>query len=437
MSKPALLVSGINRAVTMKATRWPIVTSKDIQAVNQVLKRGVICGAYAPAVKTLEKNFADFLDVKHCLATNSGTAALHIAVGAANLGPGDEVICPSFTFLATALAALQHNAIPVFVDIDPVTFNIDVRKIEEKITPRTKAIIPVHIHGLPCDMDEIMAIAKKHNLLVIEDACQSHGATYKGRKTGTLGHMGCFSLQASKNLPAGEGGLFVSNDKKLRDTANMVRMFGESIHDDSDVKMDKTHPLEDAREYNAYIMGWMYRTTEMTAAFANSQLARLAQTTRTAQQNGRYLSKELAKYPGITPPSCPKDRTHIYHKFRVRLNPQAMGLDLDPIKLRDLFLKALSAEGVEVCLWQTRPLPGQQLFADKIGYGKNCPWKCYQGEKIEYRAEDYPETQKLLNDSFLIGAESYPIFAQPLALMKQYVRAFDKVYAQIKWLAKA
>ncbi len=422
----------------IKATRWPRITPEDIRSVNEVLKRGIICGPYAPAVKALEKQFAKYVGATHCLTTNSGTAALHVAVAAAGIQPGDEVICPSFTFLATALAVLQHNAIPVFVDIDPTTFNIDVKKIEEKISPRTKAIIPVHIHGLPADMDEILAIAKRHRLVVIEDAAQAHGALYRGRKVGTLGDMGAFSLQASKNLPAGEGGLFVTNDKHYRDTANMFRMFGENIHDDSDVRMDKTHPLEDAREYNAYMIGWMYRSTEMTAALALSQLARLDNTNKTAQQNGKYLTSKLSQFPGITAPSAPADRTHIFHKYRIRVNPKAMGLDLPPQKLRDLFIKALSAEGVEVALWQTRPLPGQELFREKVGYGKGCPWTCHQnGNGIEYRAEDYPQTVKLLNDSFLIGSESYPIFNQPLALMKQYALAFEKVYSGMGKLAES
>ena len=433
-----LAILGGKRAVQgAEPMRWPRIARKDFLAVEKVLRRGIVCGAYSPAVKSLEKAFANYVGSKYCLATNSGTAALHVAVAAAGIEPGDEVICPAFTFLATALAVLQHNAIPVFVDIDPVTFNIDANKIEEKITPRTKAIIPVHIHGLPADMDTILAIARRHNLVVIEDAAQAHGAMYRGRKVGTLGDMGAFSLQASKNLPAGEGGLFVTNNRNYRDNANMVRMFGEDIHDDSDVRMDKTHPLEDTRQYNAYRMGWMYRTTEMTAALALSQLSRLDKTNRTAQQNGRYLTSKLSGFPGVIAPSTPPDRTHVFHKYRIRVIPKAMGLDIEPQKLRDIFLRALTAEGVEVALWQTRPLPGQELFRKKVGYGKGCPWICHGASHIQYRAKDYPETQKLLNDSFLIGSESYPIFAQSLDLMKKYVLAFEKVYCGMKDLATA
>ncbi len=427
MSKLALL-GGRPEIRKPKLTRWPRIEAADKHAVRAVLDGGVLCGPYAPAVKALEKAFARFCGVRHCLATNSGTAALHIAVAAAGIRPGDEVICPSFTYLATALAVLQHNAIPIFVDIDPRTFNIDVRKIEEKITARTKAIIPVHIHGLPADMDEISAIAKRHGLVVIEDAAQSHGALYKGRMTGSIGDMGCFSIQASKNLPAGEGGLFVTDNKAMRDTANMVRMFGEDIHDDSKEKMDKTHPLEDAREYNSYIMGWMYRSTEMTAALALSQLKRLAQTTRLAQKNGRFLNRMLGQYPGIQVPFVPEDRTHVFHKYRLRLNPRAMGLDVPARRLRDAFLKALAAEGAEVALWQTRPLPGQDLFRNRQGYGKGCPWTCHGADHVRYRAGDYPQTQRLLDDSFLIGTQTYPVCAQSAETMRQWANAFDKVY---------
>jgi perosamine synthetase len=435
---PKLALLGGSRLIrgTPKARRWPLINGSDSQAIRRVLQRGIISGPYSPAVKALEKRFASYLGIKHCLATNSGTAALHIAVAAAGIKPGDEVLCPAFTFLATALAVLAHNAIPIFVDIDPVTFNIDTTKIAKKITARTKAIIPVHIHGLPADMDEIMRIAHRHRLTVIEDACQAHGAVYRGRMVGTIGAMGAFSLQGSKNLPAGEGGLFVTGEKYFRDGANRARMFGEDIHDDSDMRVDTHRPLEDARQYNATTMGWMYRTTELTAALALSQLGRLSRTTRRAQTNGKYLIGQLTGYPGVTPPSIPKDRTHVFHKFRVRLDPRVMGWDIAPIKLRDIVMKALHAEGVEVSLWQTRPLPGQELFSKREGYGHGCPWSCHGAGKLRYRAKDYPETQRLLDDSFIIGSASYPIFAQPLDLMKQYARAFDKVYSQLGALLK-
>ncbi len=419
MSK--LAINGGERVVPEKLKAgWPIITGEDKKAVMRVLDKGILFGAYAPEVTALQEEFAKYIVVKYCIAMNSGTAALHAAVAAADIGPGDEVITAAFSFLASATSILHHNAIPVFVDIDPATYNIDPRKIEEKITERTKAVIPVHIHGLPCDMDEIMAIAKRHNLVVIEDACQSHGATYKGKKTGSFGEMAAFSLNSTKNLPGGEGGLFVTNSEELRAKANMVRMFGEFVE-----------PKE-GRSYKSYTMGWMYRTQEMTCALTRSQLSRLDKYNENSRRNGDYLTKELSKIKGIKPPVTPPDRTHIYHKYRVRLEPEKLGLDIEPARFRDKLKDALNAEGVDAVLWQTVPIPGQPLFQLKEGYGKGCPWTCPHARHVEYKAEDYPETVKLLDNSLVICSELHAIFAQKMELMKYYVEAFHKVFENIE-----
>ncbi len=400
---------------------WPVITQEDKDAVMKVLDKGILCGPYAPEVVELEKDFAEYIGAKYCIAANSGTAALHIAIAAAGVGPGDEVITSSFTFLSSATAALHHNAIPIFVDIEPKTFDIDPKKIKEKITSKTKAIIPVHIHGMPADMNEINQIAKKHNLIVIEDACQSPGATYHGRRTGNFGDMAAFSLNATKNFPGGEGGLFITNDKKYRDEANMLRMFGEDIK-----------PGE-IRKYNAYDMGWMYRTQEMSAAFARSQLKRLDKYNANSQRNAEYLSRHLVEIKGIIPPYVPEDRTTIYHKYRVRVNPSELGIDMEASKFRDAVMRALKAEGVDVVLWQRIPVPGQTLFQLKEGYGKGCPWSCsYYNKEIKYNLKDYPETVKLLNDSFVVCSEPYPIYPQKLELMKYYAEAFHKVFDNIE-----
>jgi len=175
-----LAIHGGPKLVGEKHYEWPPVSDGDKKAVMAVLDRRQFWGTHAPEVAALQEEWASYIGTKFCLATNSGTAALHIAVAAAGIGPGDEVITSALTFIASAHAALHQNAVPVFVDIDPVTYCIDPKKIEAKITKRTKAIIPVHIHGMPADMDEINAIARKHNLVVIEDACQAHGAHVQG-----------------------------------------------------------------------------------------------------------------------------------------------------------------------------------------------------------------------------------------------------------------
>ncbi len=411
--------------------RWPVITEEDKAAVLACLDSGIVAGPYAPQVKALEEEWARYCGVRFALSTNSGTAALHTAVAAGGIGTGDQVITTAFTFLATALAVLQHNAVPVFADIDPRTFTIDPAKVEERITARTKAIIPVHIHGVPADMERILAIARKHGLLVIEDAAQAHGATYRGRKVGGIGDMGCFSFQASKNLPAGEGGIFVTDRPDFRERANRFRMFGEDIQESDRKAFDPSRPLDGAREYNSLMMGWMYRTTELTAALCRSQLRRLDDWLANTRRNAAYLTEALAKVPGITPPYVPPDCTSSYYQYRIRLDPHAAGVNLPPKEFRLKVLAALKAEGLEVSLWQTVPVPGQSLFQERTGYGLSCPWLCPLGDEVKYDVAEYPETIKLLADSLVIGSHSHPLFPQPMELMRSYVEAIQRVFANL------
>ena len=398
--------------------KWPIITQEDKDAVMRVLDSGVIWGLYAPEMRALEAEFAAYCGTRYCLAMNSGTAALHCAVGGAGIGPGDEVISPAYSFLATAAAVLHHNAIPTFVDIDPRSHNIAVGQIEAAITPRTRAIIPVHVHGLPADMDEINAIAAKHGLIVIEDACQAHGAVYKGRKAGSLAAMATFSLNTTKNLPGGEGGLFVTDSEEYRGKANMLRMFGEYVAPD------------EGRKYQAYTMGWNYRTQEMPCAFTRSQFRRLDATNANGQRNAEYLSAELARIPGLVPPYVPADRTCVYHKYRLMLEPEKLGLPVSGVAFRDKLMKALQAEGVDAVLWQLTTVPEQPVFQLLEGYGRGCPWSCEKlnGASYEYRAEAFPVAKHMLENSLVICSELYPIYAQPMVVMERYVEAFHKVF---------
>ncbi|MBA7714038.1 L-glutamine:scyllo-inosose aminotransferase [subsurface metagenome] len=233
--------------------------------------------------------------------------------------------------------------------------------------------------------------------------------------------MAIFSLNSTKNLPGGEGGLFVTNSEEYRGKANMVRMFGEYLR------------VNEGRKYMSYSMGWNYRTQELPAAFARSQLKRLEKYNATARRNGKYLSRQLEEMKGVIPPHVPQDRTTIYHKYRVRLDPYELEIDIDGVKFRDAVMEALQAEGVDTVLWQTVPIPGQPLFQLKQGYGKGCPWNCrhYQGE-ADYNVYDYPETVKLLNNSLVICSEPHPIYVQPLELIKYYLEAFRKVFDNIE-----
>ncbi len=431
MTEKIALRGGTPVVPTQLHVRWPVITAADKAAVMGALDSGIINGPYAPEVKALEEEWARYVGVRYALSTNSGTAALHTAVAACGIGTGDQVITTAFTFLATALAVLHHNAVPVFVDIDPRTYNIDPAKIEERITARTKAIIPVHIHGVPADMDPILAIARRHGLAVIEDAAQAHGATYRGRKLGSIGELGCFSFQGSKNLPAGEGGMVVTNREDLKDKANRFRMFGEDIRESDKKAFDPTRPLDGVREYNSLMLGWMYRGTELNAALCRSQLNRLDASLAQTRRNAAFLTDQLGKIPGVRPPFVPPDCTASFYQYRIRLDGAAIGLDVPIRDFRLKLLAALKAEGVEVSLWQTVPVPGQTLFQERTGYGLSCPWRCPLGEEVKYDLAEFPETLKLLDDSLTIGSHSFPLFPQPMELMEAYVTAFQRVFAHL------
>lgn len=398
------------------AKPWPIITTEDMEAVMNVMKRGILWGPDAPEKTALEEEWAKYCGVKYCITTNSGTSAMHACVAGVGVETGDEVIVPAFTFWATAQAVLCQNAIPIFVDIDPVTYNIDPNKIAERITEKTKAIIAVHAHGLPCDMDEINAIAKKYGLRVLEDAAHAHGATYRGKKAGNLADMAMFSLNGTKNLPGGEGGFVTTNDPDFFEKARLTCMFGE-----------KRVPKGNIRPYDAYTMGNNYRPVEMTCAFVRSQLKRLDAYNAIRIENCKYLSRELEKIKGIIPPHVPPDRTHVYHIYRIKLDPGAAGYGgIDPEDFRWAVQNALFAEGVPVMEWHSFPVPGQKIFQRLDAYGKGCPWNCSHARKgIMYDPDEYTETKKMFASSFVL----YTIYASNgLELMKYYVEAFEKVF---------
>jgi dTDP-4-amino-4,6-dideoxygalactose transaminase len=407
--------------------RWPEITQEDKDAVLAVLDRNVLTGVFGPEASGLERDWAAFTGSKHVLSFNSGTAAIHSALFAAGVGPGDEVITSAFSFSGSFHPILHQNALPVFVDIDPRTYNLDVKQIETKITGRTKALLPVHIHGLPADMDEILALGQKYNLVVIEDACQAHGATYRGRNCGTIGAMACFSLNATKNLSGGEGGFVNTDDEEYWERAKMIRTFGEKIGAEK----------EKIRPYFSHTIGWNYRTQELPAAFARSQLQRLPRYNAIAQRNGQFLSAELSQIAGLIPPYIPDDRTTIYHKYRLRFDPQALGLTIPAVDFRNRLIDALEAEGVEATLWHVTPLPSFPVFQRlNEGYVQGTPWlPQVEPPQVKYIPEEYPEAQRLMDESIVVNSEPYPIFLQDQELMECYVAAFRKVFDNLDELA--
>ncbi len=437
MAERQLALFGGPSAVRPEAhVRWPVLGEEERAAVQRVLARGVLSGPFAPEVRGLETEWAAYLGSKYCLSTNSGTSALHVALAALGVGPGDEVIVPAFTFVATALAVLHQGAVPVFVDIEPRSLGLDPQRVEAAITPRTRAVIPVHIHGTPCDIDALSALCQRRGLALVEDAAQAHGSTHRGRKVGTFGAAGCFSLQSSKNLPAGEGGLMVTDDEGVFERANRARMFGEDVRasDEKDYRIERA--LDGNRAYDSKGMGWMYRTTELSAAVGRSQLQKLDAFNANAQRNAAVLSQRLGALPGVTPPILGEGDTSCFHKYRVRLDGQAVGVTAPARRVRDAVRAALAAEGLEAVLWQTQPVPGQGLFRDRSGFGgRSFP---FDGANVDYDLSQYPETARLLDGSLCLFSHTCPIFPQPLELAEAYADAFVRVWNRLeKVVAKA
>jgi perosamine synthetase len=417
-----LAIDGGNPVLDAKTIKpWPVLDERDREAVLRVLDGEYLCGGEAPEALALEEEWARYIGRKHCLATSSGTAALHMALAALNIGPGDEVIVPAYTFLASASCILHAGAVPVFVDIDRRTYTIDPALIEEKISERTRAIIPVHLHGLPADMDRIMEVARKHDLHVIEDACQAHGAEYQSRKVGRFGELAAFSLNSSKNLACGEGGLLVTDAEDLHMRAGMLRMFGDEIDDETQLRV-----------YNASILGYMYRTQELPAALARAQLERLDEYNQIRIRHCRYLSEQLEAIPGVHPPYVPGDRKCVYWMYIVEFHPEEVGSeDLRPEQFRIGMEKALFMEGVQLGQWQTMPVPAQDLFQTKMGFsGSGYPWKFSQaGQQMVYRAEDYPNARELCSRYTAVVGYHPP---NGMEVVEKYAEAFRKVFSDLE-----
>lgn len=413
----ALAAAGGSPAVPPGSHRhWPEITTDDRAALERVLDSGELWGPNAAEVSALQDEWAEYCGTRHCVVTNSGTAALHCAVVAAGVRPGDEVIVPAFSFVATPMAVLQHGAVPVFCDIDPVIHTIDPRAIETRLTDRTRAIMPVHVHGLPADMAEIGRIAARHGLAVIEDAAQAHGAIYRGRRAGALGDCAGFSLNGSKHLSAGEGGLFVADDDDAFLAARRLAIFGEDT--------PPTGPGQ-YRAYWSHGVGWNYRAHELTAALARSQLRRLDKYNATAQRNARLLNAGLAGLPGIHPPHVPDDRSCGFYRYRIVIDPEEFEFEGPPLELRDRLLWTLQAEGVAASLWQLRPLPAQPLFRHG---GRFRSWQPGDDDALDpWSPQEFPVTARLLDSSIVLGTADQPLFHQPPELMARYIDAFQKV----------
>lgn len=292
------------------------VVEQEVAAATRVIRSRNLCAEFGGEVAKFERAYAEYLGVKHAVATSTGTSALVVALKALGVGLGDEVIVPAYTFLATGTAAMMVHAVPVFADIEPKILSIDLESVKKQTTSRTKAIIPVHPNGFPIDMDPLMDFANKRGIAVVEDAAHAHGAEYKGRKTGTIGHINAFSFQQKKNLPLGEGGMVTTNDDQLAERAKQARTFGKNV------------------------VGNNLRMTELHAAIGQVRLGDLDRQNAMRIENAEYLDRQLQGIRGITTQKPLPNTKSVYYNFMLRYEEETLGVP------RDRFIAALNAEGI-------------------------------------------------------------------------------------------
>ena len=358
---------------------WPVYDEREIEAVTRVIKsrQWGIGGGY---VAEFERTFAEFQDAQFCTCVTSGTHAIELCLCTLGIGAGDEVIVPPYTFIATASSVLAVNAIPIFADIDPDTFCIDPAEIERKITDKTRAIIPVHIGGTPCDMDAIMDIAQRHGLFVIEDACQAHGAEYKGRRVGAIGHMGAFSFQVSKNIPAGEGGAVTTNTREYAERAWSIHNVGR---------------VPDGAWYEHRVMGWNLRMTQFQGAILVCQIERTEEQMAQRARGAGTLRRQLEEVPGLRLTAVTPGGRSPYHLAMLRYDAASFG-GLP----RAQFIRAMNAEGIPMSSGYV-PLYRSGVFLQGIDHTK-CPMACpFYGRTVEYAQTHCPVCEKVCDETGL------------------------------------
>jgi perosamine synthetase len=411
--KPALLGGRPVRPTPFPS--WPVVDEREETALSEVLRGRKWYRGDGQTVSRFEEAYARLNGARHCIATANGTSALYASLAGLDVAPGDEVILPPYTFVATLNVVFLQYALPVFVDSDPETFQMDARKLEAAITERTAVVVPVHLGGNACDLDAILEIAGRRKLPVLEDACQAHLGEWRSRKLGTLGTAGCFSFQASKNLNSGEGGAILTNDDALAERC-------WAFHDNARARRGRPAPPPGGRGANL-------RLTEFQAGLLLAQMTRLEAQSKARDDNARYLTRQLREIPGILPErmheGCTRNAWHLY-MFRYQAERFA-GLP------RERFLKALAAEGVP-CSGGYTPLNRQPFVSATLAsrtYRRLYPEELLAGwaERNRCPANDQLcEEAVWLTQTMLLG---------PRQDMDDIAAAVRKIHASAADLAKA
>ncbi|MCA9416983.1 MAG: DegT/DnrJ/EryC1/StrS family aminotransferase, partial [Candidatus Omnitrophica bacterium] len=398
-----LAILGGEPACTEGFEKWPQWGESEKQELIRALDTGW-WGIGSSVVEEWEKRFSEIQGVSHCSSVCNGTLSLVVGLRALGIGPGDEVIVPPYTFLATASAVLWVGAIPVFADIQIETHNIDPNSIREHITSKTKAIIPVHVAGCPCDMDSILEIAKEHNLKVFEDAAQAHGATWKGKGVGGIGDLGSFSFQSSKNLPAGEGGMITTENKELWDFCDRIKNCGR--------------PPKDS-EFSHETVGTNARMSAFSAAVLLAQAERFNLQFDQRERNWNCLREALEEVPGVDLQARdPRIDRHALHLLVLRYDSGEFG-GLP----RETFIKALAAEGIEA------PHGGYQPIYKNPGF-LNDAAQCLKGQEVpHYEEHELPHTEKVCSE-ISVWIRQNALLGETTSRVEQIAEAIQKIQSQ-------
>lgn len=429
MNMERLAVNGGPKIRNRPFPAYKVIDEKEIKAVQKVLESGILSkflGCWSPdfyggpQVQAFEKEWAKYFNVKHAITVNSCTSGLYCAIGAIGAGPGDEVIVSPYTMSASATAILIFNAVPVFADIEEEYFCLEPASVESRITEQTKAIVAVDIFGQPYDADRINKIAKKNNLLVIEDCAQAPYARYKGKWAGALGDIGVYSLNYHKHIHTGEGGVVVTNNDGLADRIRLIRNHAEAVVEDKGAS-DLTN-----------MIGFNFRMTEIEATIGRCQLRKLKRFVEKRIDNADYIADKLKKLPGIKPIGVRKGCSHVYYSQPFKYNEGITGLS------RDAFINAVKAEltsdrgnsdDVRISSGYVKPLYLQPLYQRMIGYGdKGCPFKCpmYEGS-VNYSKGACPKAERMYERELFIHDLAHSSMEKKD--LDDVVRAFEKVYS--------
>lgn len=426
--KPILAIKGGKPVRTKLFPAYKVIGQEEKRAVGRVLDSGILSqylGCWdphfygGPEVTAFEQEWARYFKVKHAVAVNSASSAIQAALGVIGIGPGDEVIVTAYSMCISATAPLFYGAIPVFADIEEDYFCLDPKSVEAKITTRTKAIIIVDLYGQPYDAQAINALAKKHNLVVIEDAAQAPAATLNGQFAGTLGDIGIYSLNYHKHIHTGEGGVLVTNNDRWAERARLIRNHAEAVVEGMG-ETDLTN-----------MVGYNFRLTEIQAAIGREQLKKLKNLVQKRVKNCEYLADQLEKIPGITAPKTRPGAKHVYYMHAFKFDEHKLGINrqifLDAVKAELPATKTREAEGPLVSYGYVKPLYLMPIFRHKAGFGQaNYPFNLATGRAVVYNKGDCPVVERMHEKEIFFHDMMHANLTKKD--LDDVIAAFNKVY---------